>query len=374
MSSRDVGDDESAIVNSFLSSMTEVDAGAAVDTDQAPSEGIDFNNPIEAGRATRTHNVEPGTAEAGTSGVETAGAEAAGLGETSMDPGQDELSDTEAATTAATSIDSPDGAADAVGNRRGRWWVEILIVLVFYGVYSLIRNTFGSAAVSPRRAYDNAVEIIDLEKRMGLYFEEVVQGWFVDWGWFLKAWNIFYGTLHFIVTIGVLIWLFRRFPARHRLARNSLAVTTVLALIGFSTYPLMPPRLLAVGPPYGGLEFGGNDYAYVDSLAVHGGLWSFDSGAMQAVSNQYAAMPSLHFGWSAWCLIMLWPVLQRRWTKALIAAYPVATLFAIVVTANHYWIDAAGGALVLALGLIGGRLITGLGNQRAERRAAAALS
>jgi len=97
---------------------------------------------------------------------------------------------------------------------------------------------------------------------------------------------------------------------------------------------------------------------FVDTLQRFGGLWSFDSGTMQSISNQYAAMPSLHFAWSTWCWLALRPVVPRRSLRLLLAAYPWLTLFAIVVTANHYWIDAAGGALALALGYMIGTAIT----------------
>jgi hypothetical protein len=142
--------------------------------------------------------------------------------------------------------------------------------------------------------------------------------------------------------VTALILLFRRFPTRYARWRNTLAVTTALALIGFASYPLMPPRLL---PPA---------YGFVDTLRVFGGLWSFQSGPVAHVSNQYAAMPSLHFAWSMWSALVLAPMLRRPWSKAVVALYPVATLFAIVVTANHYVLDAAGGALVLAVGAAGG--------------------
>jgi membrane-associated phospholipid phosphatase len=105
----------------------------------------------------------------------------------------------------------------------------------------------------------------------------------------------------------------------------------------------MPPRLLP------------EEYGFVDTLAHYGGIWSFDSGAMQKVSNQYAAMPSLHFAWSTWCALVLVPTFRRRWLKALAIAYPVCTLFAIIVTGNHYWLDAAGGAVILAIGAAAGR-------------------
>ena len=81
---------------------------------------------------------------------------------------------------------------------------------------------------------------------------------------------------------------------------------------------------------------------------------------MQKLSNQYAAMPSLHFAWSTWSVFVLWPMMRRWWSKALVAIYPVATLFAIVVTANHYVLDAAGGVVVFGVGYALGSAITRL--------------
>jgi len=214
----------------------------------------------------------------------------------------------------------------------------VLYIAAFYGVYSYIRNTQGSASVSADHAFANAREIIRLERAMGLYFEEGVQEAFLDDRWFIQFWNLFYGTFHFVVTIAALVLLFRRFPARYPRWRNTLAATTGLALIGFATYPLMPPRLLPTS------------YGFVDTLRFYGGLWSFESGPVAQVSNQYAAMPSLHFAWSTWSALVLFPMLRHVWSRALISLYPAATLFAIVVTANHFWLDAAGGALVLGVG------------------------
>ena len=111
----------------------------------------------------------------------------------------------------------------------------------------------------------------------------------------------------------------------------------------------MPPRLLSNCTSQFGACVPG--YDYVDTLVEPGGLWSFESGTMETISNQYAAMPSLHIGWAVWCAIALYPVLHRRWARIAIATYPVLTLFAIIVTANHYWIDAVGGVIALAVGL-----------------------
>jgi len=225
---------------------------------------------------------------------------------------------------------------------RLRWWKEAIYVLLFYGVYSVIRNQFGSAAVSPSRALAHARDVIRIERALGSFHEEAVQKAFLGWHTFIQFWNIYYGTFHFVVTTFCIFWLFRKFPQDYVKFRTALAITTGLALIGFATFPLMPPRLLPA------------HYGFVDTLQSYGGLWSFDSGAMQKVSNQYAAMPSLHFGWSTWCALVLVPRVKPMWLKALCFLYPLATLFAIVVTANHYWLDAAGGALILTVGMVVG--------------------
>jgi hypothetical protein len=252
----------------------------------------------------------------------------------------------------------PPSVTHATGaHPRLRWWIELAIVLAFYGIYSVVRNVFGSAKVSPDAALENALDVIHLERTIGLFHEQTIQSWFVHWHWFMRSWNIFYGTFHFVVTIGVLVHLFRRHPARYLRFRTVLAVTTATALVGFSMFPLMPPRLLDdCTSAFGGCR----PHGFVDSLAHFGGTWSFDSGTMQSVSNQYAAMPSLHFGWALWCCLALVPVVRSRVAKGLLLAYPWITLFAIVVTANHYWLDAAGGAFVLAAGFVVGRHLTHL--------------
>ena len=233
-----------------------------------------------------------------------------------------------------------------------KWWLEAGMTLGFYIVYSAIRYQFGSALGDSvrRRSYENALDIIGIEKAMGLYHEEWTQQQFLDWDWFIVFWNVFYGSFHFIVTIFVMVYLFLRFPTRYILMRSMLAVTTASALIGFALYPLMPPRLLSnCASQYGACVPGHN---YVDTLVDPGGLWSFESWTMEAISNQYAAMPSLHVAWAVWCTIGLYPVLKRRTTRAAIASYPLLTLFSIVVTANHYWIDGIGGLVSVALGLL----------------------
>jgi hypothetical protein len=136
-----------------------------------------------------------------------------------------------------------------------------------------------------------------------------------------------------------------------------LACATLLGLIGFAAFSLMPPRLLdqpveKFGPPRVEEHFG-----FVDTLEQYPTFWSFDSGGLKKLSNQYAAMPSLHMGWSLWSALVLFPLVRRKWARALVVLYPCATFFCIVVTANHYWLDALIGAMVLGVGYVMGSQI-----------------
>jgi hypothetical protein len=260
--------------------------------------------------------------------------------------------------------------APAVPERVHRvyWWKEALIVAAFYLVYSWTRNQFGSNAIAadgvPEQAFNNAEKVIRLERFVGLYHEETLQDWFLPWRAFIQFWNTWYGTAHFFVTIVVFALLFWKRPGVFPQWRNSLAFMTALAIVGFALFPLMPPRLLdAPCDEYGGACIAselrsdpeeGASFGYVDTLAEYGGPWSFDNETMTDISNQYAAMPSMHIGWSMWCAVATWPLLRRRWQRVVVMLYPLITLFCIIVTANHYWIDGVGGLLAFGLGTLMG--------------------
>ncbi len=234
-----------------------------------------------------------------------------------------------------------------------RFWVEVLLVLGVYFGYSMVRNWFGSAAVTPEVAADNADRIIDIEKAMGLYIEADIQELFIDATMFIQFWNLFYGVSHFLVTFGVLVWLYLRFPDDYRFWRRAGLIATASAVAGFAVFPLMPPRLLGDCGIYGACRPG---EPFVDTVIEIGGVWSFESSGLETISNQYAAMPSLHIGWALWCALILVPRLRSAPARMLAASYPLLTLFAIVVTANHYWIDGLGAVAVVGFGYGASRL------------------
>ena len=85
---------------------------------------------------------------------------------------------------------------------------------------------------------------------------------------------------------------------------------------------------------------------------------------MSKISNQYAAMPSLHCAWAMWCVLVMWPQLKSNWSRALLILYPIATVYCIVVTANHYFLDAVGGFATLALGFCAAKVFTAWHDRR----------
>ena len=109
---------------------------------------------------------------------------------------------------------APEEASPAwVPERQHRllWWKEAIIVAAFYGIYSWTRNLFGSNKIAadgiPEQAFTNAERVIQFELWLGLYHEATVQGWFLPYRTFIQFWNVYYGTLHFIITIGVIVLL-----------------------------------------------------------------------------------------------------------------------------------------------------------------------
>ena len=252
---------------------------------------------------------------------------------------------------------------------KPKWWKETIYVLGFYAAYTFVRNRFGSASVGTSSAFNNAVRIIDIEKTLRIFNESTIQSWFLGVPVLLRVLNIFYGSFHFVVTASVLIWLAWRHPRAYPTWRNTILIATGLALIGFALFPLMPPRLLC-DCTYGAGPIAASTGLpiFMDTLAVHGGLWSFDTSTMASISNQYAAMPSLHIAWALWCALVLVPRVRHRSARILAVLYPILTIVTVVITGNHYWLDAVGGALVVAIGwFLGSKLAAAM--QRDPARA-----
>ncbi|MGV9338025.1 bifunctional glycosyltransferase 87/phosphatase PAP2 family protein [Streptomyces sp. NPDC003688] len=226
--------------------------------------------------------------------------------------------------------------------------LELLLIRVTYAAYQQVRlaATGGSNELARATAEHHGRIILDTERFLHLDIEHAVNHAVVRVGWLRSFLDFYYESFHFVLPLTVLAVLYWRRPVDYRWARTSLGFATLLALIGFWLFPLAPPRLMP------GLGF-------VDT--VHGvqDLAHPDYGAMTAITNQYAAMPSLHFGWSLWCGVVIAILAPRWWMKALGLLHPLFTVTAIVATANHWVLDAVGGAIVVGGGFALGYLLIG---------------
>ncbi|MFF8968325.1 bifunctional glycosyltransferase 87/phosphatase PAP2 family protein [Streptomyces sp. NPDC014995] len=212
--------------------------------------------------------------------------------------------------------------------------LELLLIRVTYAAYQQVRL---AATGGRERAEIHGRQILDAERALRIDIEHAVNHWVVGVDWLRNFFDFYYESFHFVVPLSVLGVLYWRRPVDYRWARSSLGFATLLALLGFWLYPLAPPRLM---PTLGIID------------TVHG-VQDFskpDYGTLTALTNQYAAMPSLHFGWSLWCGLVIALVAPKGWMKALGLLHPLFTVSAIVATGNHWVLDAVGGAVVVVAG------------------------
>ncbi|MER5205904.1 phosphatase PAP2 family protein [Streptomyces sp. NPDC002825] len=226
--------------------------------------------------------------------------------------------------------------------RRPRWWAELSLIAVVYAAYSGGRLLVKGDETS---AVEHGLAILRLEENLGIDAEHPLNRLFTDVPALGIPADFAYASLHYLVTPAVLIWLFRRRPAHYRAARTWLMVSTLLGLVGFTLLPTCPPRLLDAA------------HGFTDTMAHFAsyGWWGGEASAprgLGGLTNQYAAMPSLHVGWALWCGVMLWRYGRGPLTKAFGVAYPLVTALVVMGTANHYLLDAVAGVAVMGAGLL----------------------
>jgi hypothetical protein len=208
---------------------------------------------------------------------------------------------------------------------------EVVLVGALFAFYNLGRIV---AAQDVSEADAHARRILDVQAWLPLPRERSVQGVFIDHDLLIRFAGEYYSRVHFPLTTAVLVFLFIRRPGAYTWAKWSLVIATGAAMVVHILFPVTPPRLLeGLGMIDTGLVTGDSPYS--------------QSSPLSGVSNQYAAMPSLHVGWAVLVAIVLISTGRgrRRWWWVL---HPITTLLVVVVTANHYWLDAfVGTALVV---------------------------
>lgn len=236
---------------------------------------------------------------------------------------------------------------------RLRWWTELPLIILVYGCYSTGRLL---ARGDVSTAVDHGLAILRVEKVLRLNAEHPLNRLFTREAWLGIPADFWYASLHYLVTPAILVWLFRSRTLHYRAARTWLMTSTFIGLIGFTLLPTCPPRLLSAS------------YGFVDTMAQYSdyGWWGGEASAprgLGGMTNQYAAMPSLHVGWALWCAVILWRYGGTRLTKAAGVLYALVTTIVVMGTANHYFLDAVAGAAAMGVGLLLTRPVMGLADR-----------
>lgn len=207
--------------------------------------------------------------------------------------------------------------------------LQLFLFFAAYNGYQVVRGlSEGREAI----ALANAERLVDVQRSLGTFFEPSFQQTLLDYDWLINLANFLYMNTHFVVTTSFIAWLYLFRNDHFYFVRNMFMVAMGIALIGYALYPTAPPRLMP--------EFG-----FTDTIAVYTGV-AQDAGTLSLLVNQYAAVPSMHIAFSLMVAAPAMRLAGHPVARALWSAYPLLVFFVIVVTANHFWLDAAAGAAV----------------------------
>jgi membrane-associated phospholipid phosphatase len=215
----------------------------------------------------------------------------------------------------------PKGGSDAL--------VQLSLFVMADILYETVR---GIAESNPATAFSNARTIVDFEQSTGLFFEQGLQAWVMGQRVLIDMANFMYVNSHFVMTTGALVWLYLRHNDRFYFVRNMFMVAMGLALIGYVLMPTAPPRFFP-------------ELGFVDTIAYYVNV-KHDSGLVALFFNPYAAVPSMHVAFALMIAIPATLVVRSRVAKVLWAAYPLLVTFVVIVTGNHWFMDAVAGAAV----------------------------
>lgn len=181
-------------------------------------------------------------------------------------------------------------------------------------------------------------QVIEFEQSTHTFFEPSLQAFFLPAHWLIDLANQLYLNAQFSVALGFLVWLYLFRNDTYYFVRNMFVVSMCLALIGYVGFPTAPPRMFP-------------EHGFVDTITDFSNV-NHDSTLAKIFINPYAAVPSMHCAFALMIGGTGFMVCRRWWAKAWWAIWPILISWVVIVTANHYWIDAALGwtvAVVAAL-------------------------
>jgi hypothetical protein len=239
--------------------------------------------------------------------------------------------------------------------RRPRWWTEVLVIVWLCWVYDAIANL---APLRLAAAYGHAAALLHIEKILHIDPEAGLDHWLARHHTLAVLVSNYYDNAHFVVTLGLVGWLWWSYPLLYRPLRTGLVLMNVIGMVVFWLYPMAPPRLL-------------NPQLYTDVVASTHAFGSWHSGTLATAANQLAAMPSLHMAWAAWSALALWRIFAGYRFRWLAWLYPAVTSVAVLSTGNHYVLDVVAGLATFALAMFIADRWEGWWTARQARRAVA---
>jgi len=223
-----------------------------------------------------------------------------------------------------------------------RGWLDavrqISLFLAAYFAYSVMR---GLVAGDATEAFTHARELISLERTLHVFAEPSIQAWASGSHFVMVLASWLYVNSQTTITVGALLYIYLRHNERFYFVRNMFLIAMAIALVGYTVFPTAPPRFLP-------------EWGFADSVSELTGLHvSHASDSLSAVTNMYAAVPSMHVCFALIIGCTLARLAKHRVTAVLWLLYPLLMTFVIIVTANHFFIDAFLGALTTAVSASG---------------------
>jgi hypothetical protein len=229
----------------------------------------------------------------------------------------------------------------------------VLVIVWLCWVYDAVANL---APLRQAAAYVHARSVLHLEHTLHIDPEAFLDHWLAGHHTIAVLTANYYDNAHFVVTLGLVGYLWWRHPGLYRPLRTSLVLINVIGLAVFWRYPLAPPRLL-------------NPQRYPDVVASTHAFGSWHSGTLATAANQLAAMPSLHIAWAVWSSLAFWRIFRHHRWAILAWLYPAITTVAVMATGNHYLLDAVAGVATMVVATVAADHWQGWWTTRLARRA-----
>jgi hypothetical protein len=214
--------------------------------------------------------------------------------------------------------------------RRIRLAREVMLLLPAGLLYFAVRGLVDARDVDAIR---NAERVIGVERSLGIFHELTLQQWIHHFDTLVTIMNWVYIWAHWPIVVGTLLWLILSRKQAYPQYRAAFLLSGVTGMVIFALFPVAPPRLMP-------------DLTFIDTVTQRS--HSYRVLQPTALTNPYAAMPSLHFGWNLLMGIAIARHATSRPGRAFGYAMPPMMFLSIILTGNHYFLDGvAGGALVL---------------------------